>query len=146
MGTWSRVMTYAETQIRYWQIWKDTFGYYRGGTTTQQRVESWKEFTSDIRACRAAVEQSEAVYALVMFPWLHNLDKYELRDVHDKMGTFASELGVPYLDLLDVFEGLDGEKLRIGGDDDHPSEAGHRVAAERLTRFLREEVLPRMGR
>ena len=81
-----------------------------------------------------------------MFPWLYNLDKYELRDVHDKMAEFAVELGVPFCDLLDDFAGRDGKRLRLGGDDDHPNEAGHLIAAEALSRFLRKEVLPERER
>jgi len=49
---------------------------------------------------------------------------------------------VPYLDLLEVFAGRDAESLRVSPANEHPNAPAHRLAAERIARFLREEVLP----
>lgn len=142
----SYVLSFAEMQLRYWRIWNKTFGYYRGGLTREQRHESWAKLTQDVRACRDAIQGDGVVYALVMFPWLHNLDRYELTDVHANMRALASELGVPYLDLLDTFSGMDATLLRTSPSDDHPNETGHLIAAERIAQFLREKILPHIKR
>lgn len=146
VGEWSYVLRYAERTIRYWAAWKRTIDYFRGGQTPEQRRRAWTKFKRDVRACKDAVEESGAKYALVLFPWLVRLDGYDLGDVHDAMRKFAMELGTPYLDLLEVFAGRDAEKLRVSLVNEHPNALGHRIAAERISGFLRDEVLPSLNR
>ena len=142
VGEWSYVLRYAERQIRYRMAWQRTIDYFRGGRDSAERATAWATFRRDVAACKSAVEETGAVYALVLFPWLVRLDDNVLPDVHDAMREFASQLGVPYLDLLEVFAGRDAESLRVSPANDHPNAPAHRLAAERIARFLREEVLP----
>ena len=62
------------------------------------------------------------------------------------MRDFASPLNVPYLDLLDVFAGLEAEALRASLANEHPNAAGHCLAADRIALFLREEIIPTLTR
>jgi len=142
VGDWSYLLRYAERQVRYWGAWQRTMDYFRGGRDSAERTAAWAKFKSDVSACKAAVEQGGAVYALVLFPWLVRLDDYALTDVHATMREFALQLGVPYLDLLEVFAGRDAETLRVSLANEHPNALGHRLAAERIARFLRDGVLP----
>jgi hypothetical protein len=142
LGDGSYVLRYAERQVRYWVAWKRTIDYFRGGRDSTERTTAWAKFKSDVSACKAGVEQGGAVYCLVLFPWLVRLDDYSLADVHTTMREFALQLGVPYLDLLEVFAGRDAETLRVNLANEHPNALGHRLAAERIARFLRDEVLP----
>lgn len=146
VGEASYLLRYAEQTIRYWAAWKRTIDYFRGGRNSEERRRAWSKFKTDVRACRQVVEDGGASYALVMFPWMVRLDDYDLPDVHETMGAFASELGVPYLDLLGVFAGMNAEKLRVSLANEHPNALGHRLAAERIVRFLRDEVTPLLDR
>ena len=146
VGGTSYVLRLAEHRIRTWVAWNKTVEYFRGGGSAAQRVEAWATFKRDVRACMGAIEQDGAVYSLVLFPWLVRLDDYMLTDVHVTMREFAIELGVPYLDLLEVFLGQGAGTLRVSAANEHPNKAGHRVAADRLARFLREQVLPTLKR
>lgn len=142
VGDASYVLCYAERTIRYWVAWNKTIDYFRGGRNSEERRQNWAKLKHDLRACKQGVEASGAIYALVMFPWLVRLDDYHLPDVHETMRAFASELDVPYLDLLEVFAGRDAETLRVSLVNEHPNPAGHRIAAEAIARFVRDEVLP----
>ncbi len=145
VGDASYVLRFAERQIRYWVAWNKTIDYFRGGHSPNERVEAWATFEADVRACKETVEDSGAVYTLVLFPWLVRLDDYLLMDVHVAMREFASELDVPYLDLLEVFTGRDARELCVSPANEHPNPAGHRLAAHRIVRFLREGVLPTLN-
>jgi len=142
-GEWSYLLRYAERQIRFWLAWRRTIEYFRGGTDTKERAAAWAKFKSDVRACKAAVEQTGATYALVLFPWLVRLEEDLLTEVHQTMGEFADELAVPFLDLREAYSGRNAETLRVSLANEHPNEFAHELAAERLRRFLVEKVLPK---
>ncbi len=144
-GNWSYVLRYAERQVRYWVAWNRAIDYFRGGVSDAERRAAWAKFQIDLRACRDAVRESGAAYAVVLFPWLVRLNDYPLKEVHSLMGEFVSTLDVPYLDLLDTFAGRDAELLRVSLANEHPNVEGHRIAAERVARFLQEEVLPSLS-
>jgi hypothetical protein len=140
------VLRFAERQIRYWLAWNKTIDYFRGGETLAERAAAWETFKADVRKCKATVEDDGAVYVLVLFPWLVRLHDYLLTDVHEQMRDFATELEVPYLDLLEVFAGQDAEGLRVSLANEHPNATGHSIAAQRLARLLREEIMPALPR
>jgi len=146
VGNSSYLLSFAERRIRYWVAWNSTIDYFRGGRSTKERARTWARFESDMRACKAAVEESGAVYAIVMFPWLNRLEDYLLRDLHDNMRELAAGLEVPYLDLLDVFAGRDDESFRLSLQDEHPNAAAHRLAAAAIADFLRDEIIPSLSR
>lgn len=142
MGRQSYLWRYAEKQFRYWRAWHDTLDYFRGGLDPEQREQSWKVFESAVRDCKRAAEERDVVYCMVLFPWLFQLQDYPLADVHVRMRDFADRLDVPYLDLLEVFEGRDSKPLCVNPVNEHPSPTAHGIAAERIAEFLRSEVLP----
>ncbi len=142
LGDTSYLLRYIEKQIRYWIVWNDTLGYYRGGFSAAERADSWHVFEKHVRACKDRVEADGGTYAMVLFPWLYRLDSYQLTDMHDRVAELAGEMDVPYLDLLEVFQGRDGEALRVCPMDTHPNAEAFRLAALRVARFLRDDVMP----
>lgn len=144
LGNTSRLLHYAEKQVRYWFAWRATLDYFRGGQSVAQRTQAWDRFKTGVRACKAAVEENGGTYAMVLFPWLIRLKDYPLADEHAHMRRFADELSVPYLDLLETFVPYRGEGLYISPMNEHATPLGHKITAERLARFLREEVFPHL--
>jgi len=122
---------------------QQTLDYLRGGSTPQMRARAWRVVSHEIEATKKLVEDSGAVYALMHFPWLDDLDHHPLQDVHDGTAALAAKRGVPYLDLLDVFRGREPEQVRLANDA-HPNPEGHRIAAEAVAEWLVERVLPRL--
>jgi lysophospholipase L1-like esterase len=141
-ATQSYVWRYAEKQYRRWQVWHEALDYFRGGQTPEERARSWATFEDGVRKCKAAAEQGGAVYCVVLFPWLFQLEQYPLTDVHARIRDLAAELGAPFLDLLATFEGREWKSVCVSPVNEHPSPEGHRIAAEAMAQFLREKVLP----
>jgi len=140
---YSRLFALVETQFAAASFCQQTLDYLRGGATPQMRARAWRIVSHEIEATRKLVEDSGAVYALAHFPWLSDLDHHPLQDVHDGTAALAAKLGVPYLDLLDVFRGQDAEHVRLVNDA-HPNPQGHRMAAEAVTEWLVRRVLPEL--
>jgi lysophospholipase L1-like esterase len=146
LATQSYVWRYTERQYRRWQIWHEALDYFRGGQTPEERATSWTTFENGVRKCKTAAEEGGAVYCMVLFPWLFQLEQYPLTDVHARIRDLAAELGVPFLDLLATFEGREWESVCISPVNEHPNPEGHRIAAQAIARFLREKVLPQVRR
>ncbi len=138
----SRVLRFAQKQVRYRLAMRETINYYRGGRDAVQREAAWQRLEADIAAVKAAVERSGATYALVLYPWLFRLSDYPLETEHERMAELAARLGVAYLDLLELFRGRIARDLRISDVNEHPNAAAHALTAERLARFVADEVLP----
>ncbi|MHC4698318.1 MAG: hypothetical protein ACYTFA_16420 [Planctomycetota bacterium] len=132
----SYVVRYIEKQIQFLRSYRKTLDYFSGGETAARRAASWAKFEKYVTLCKEAAEEGGGEYRLVIFPWLYKLDDYPLRHVHRKVCALARKLGVPLLDLLGSFEGLDGLELRVGKVDPHPNAAGHRIAAAAISEFL----------
>jgi hypothetical protein len=82
------------------------------------------------------------IFPLFDFP----IDKdYPFRKVHQSIADRLKARGIKTLDLRRTFSGLDIARLQlIPGEDSHPNEIAHRLAAETLLGFLtKERILPR---
>lgn len=146
VGDWSYVLRYVERRIRHEIAWKYTVDYFHGGERSAKRSAAWQRLETDVRACRDAAVDGGAIYCLVQFPWIARLDDYLLDDVHGRSRRMATDMGVPYCDLLPSFAGRDALALRITPANEHPNAAGHRIAAIGVAEFLRREVLPLINR
>ncbi len=85
-------------------------------------------------------------FARAFFPDLHTLDGYPFRSIHNLVGGFAQSLGVSFIDLLPVFEGVkEPMGLWVSADDAHPNGRANRMAAHGVLRGLVKTGLLRQG-
>jgi lysophospholipase L1-like esterase len=85
---------------------------------------------------RTAAQGAELV--LVLVPTV--TEPAEIADRFDGVEELLRRLDVPYVSLLDTFEGIaDLEPYRLGRFNYHPSELGHALLAERLYERLRAD-------
>jgi lysophospholipase L1-like esterase len=105
----------------------------------------------DWRKSRAALEYAAGLarkhnfkLTLVILPELYQLDgNYPFAAVHKLVATTGQELGIPTLDLLPTFKGLDPSTLWVHPTDHHPNRDAHALVAKAVDEFLeREKLLP----
>jgi len=83
------------------------------------------------------VEANGGHLLVTTFPFLHAVGSgYPYRPVHAKLDALWKELGVPHLDLLDVYGTLPSRSITVNGFDAHPNERAHRLAATAIEGFL----------
>ena len=103
---------------------------------------SWRRVTSGFAELgRIAADANGPAVLIAIFPLEEPGagEDYPLRDVHDRVASAASQYGLATLDLLRPYtlaRALNGPELY--GDFLHPTEAGHRVAALSLVKWLAE--------
>jgi lysophospholipase L1-like esterase len=69
-------------------------------------------------------------------------DTYPFMSCHEKIASLLKNLNLPLLDLLNIYKGIPLERLQvIPGEDRHPNEIGHRLAAEAIYKYLAESAL-----
>jgi lysophospholipase L1-like esterase len=80
-----------------------------------------------------------------MFPFPSIADRYPPAGVeaHRAMREIFAGLGVPVVDLLEVYAEHPGRKLAVSRFDEHPSALGHRLAAEALLPLIEAADSPR---
>jgi lysophospholipase L1-like esterase len=119
-------------------------------------VHRWRAEGAGWQSVRAALTRAAELarrdgYTLhvSMFPSLAWIDErpYPLADAHARLAAFCAELALPFHDLLPAFAGRDPRPLWAHELDQHPSAAGHRLAAELLAeRLLAERSLAEAAR
>jgi hypothetical protein len=99
----------------------------------------WEAQQQRLRILRSLVESHGGRFLVVTFPFLQHLGPgYEFRAVHAKLGKFWQDLGVPHLDLLDLYEAHRDETLMVNAHDAHPNVRAHALAAEAIQDFVQK--------
>jgi hypothetical protein len=106
--------------------------------------DTWKDCRWALRQIRTEAFDRDIPMALVVFPLFQGQidDSYPYVDLHTKVRDTGESLGVPVLDLLETYWGVDGRRLAvIPFTDAHPSELAHRIASDTILEFLIEKDL-----
>ncbi len=103
-------------------------------------------------ACRGALARMGALcrerqvpFVVMIFPLFADpLDeRYPFADIHAQVAQAAREAGAVVIDLLPAYRGLRSRAAGGGrGNDEHPNEIAHRIAAQELLRTLDRLVPP----
>jgi len=104
----------------------------------------WRDTRAAIAELGAFRTESGIPVVVMIFPLLSwDLDaRYPFPEIHDMIHREFEQAGLPYLDLFEAYRGLDHTVLEaIPFKDPHPSDVGHRIAAEELYVFLRDKRL-----
>ena len=105
---------------------------------------SWKPFEKALLAISETAAESGTPLAAVIFPLFGvPLDKdYPFHPLHQKVASVLKTKNVPTLDLFNTFQGIPLSRIQVmPGEDFHPNEIGHRLAAEKIYSWLAENQL-----
>jgi len=97
----------------------------------------WEKQKTRLRTFRNVVENAGGHPWVVTFPLFDDLGpKYPYTAIHKKLDEFWREIGVPHLDLLDLYLAHRDRKLTVNSHDPHPNEYAHALAADAILKFL----------
>jgi hypothetical protein len=100
---------------------------------------TWGTCRQSLEGAAALAREGNFRLALVIFPELCRLDgRYPFQGVHQRVRREAEALGIPVLDLPDVFQGKDPRDLWVHPSDRHPNEQAHLLADGALARIIHE--------
>lgn len=100
--------------------------------------DAWLEQAQALTRLRDVVRSAGGELRVVTFPWLLRLAQGKPGEfgMHAKLDRLWKRLGVPHLDLLDIFEKQPGQDLVVSRWDPHPSVLAHRLAADAINAWL----------
>lgn len=134
---------YIVRRIYYTRMHEEYITYH---TAAFENPDSWKLFTGAFQQMQRLTSERGVPLLAVIFPMMsHSFDdKYPFHAVHQKIGAALAEQKISYVDLFEDFRGKDPVRLQVEpGQDAHPNEIAHRVAADRIyTTLLNLKWLP----
>ena len=119
------------------RAWHQVQRYYR--ELYDPEYSGWQKFTGALAEISELAERRGVPLRAVVVPAMVSLDpdRYLFREQHRKIAGALEEAGIPALDLLDDFLGTSDLRVAAWPEiDGHPSEIGHRIAAEAIFRYL----------
>lgn len=137
---WARSVYYQSRREQDWAA-AEALAAASGGAPLES--PAWARQRAHVVAIRDAAEAAGARAAVLLFPYESQiyLDAYDTSAI-DRLGALCAELGVPFIDLAQVFrEHFEsaGEDLFIPGDRYHPNPGGYTLVARALVRLARSE-------
>lgn len=109
-----------------------------------EKANTWKGFNNALEKMERVSKDTSVPVVAMVFPMLsHPFDeRYPFQAAHAKIDAKLGELSMPALDLLPSFNGIPPERLQAKpGEDAHPNEIAHRIAADALYMFLKTHNL-----
>lgn len=142
--SWSKLANFIaqrlhnnETQKAYKEYFIDLY----------ENTRSWNAFKAALGDISTLSKKSNTKLAAVIFP-LFGLpldESYPFYGIHKKVSDLLSELNIPQHDISEIYKGIPLERLQVlPGEDRHPNEIAHRMAAEEIYSWLvKEDFIPK---
>jgi lysophospholipase L1-like esterase len=137
----SALVRFVLTRIHNERVTRETEHWYRqlhadnaGWATTAALIEEMQRHCQD----------NGVELTLSIFPLLHQLGDYPLREVHERVEQLCAEREIPCIDLLPAFAGAETRSLWVHPTDFHPNHIAHQRVVPLLEAALARPV-PRAG-
>lgn len=122
---------------RFRALQTDYVGDYHAWMLKAYNGPPWPQQQERFRALRDFVHQQGGHLSVLTYPFFDALGPgYRYASVHRQLHEAWSSLGVPHLDLLPAYQGLQPGELMVNRNDSHPNEEANRIAAEEMLRWV----------
>lgn len=104
--------------------------------------KTYNSYTKSINEIIKISKEKNVPLIAVVFPLFGlPLDaKYPFHEIHEKARNPLNSANIPNIDLYDLYAGIPLERMQvIPGEDRHPNEIAHRMAAERIYDWMEEK-------
>ena len=108
------------------------------------KEETLKAFQGAIHTMHEMCRNKGVPLAVILFPLFDFPidERYPFTKVHSQIESVMKAQNLPFLDLRRAYQNIPHDRLQvIPGQDSHPNEIAHRIAAERLLAFLVQNKL-----
>jgi lysophospholipase L1-like esterase len=106
------------------------------------RGAHWEQQQARLKALRDLVQSHGGRLLVVTFPLFQGWGSpYSYQAIHDQLNQCWRTLGVPHLDLLNLYRDMPKAKLIVNGNDPHPNEYAQSLAAEAICKFIKEQMV-----
>ena len=137
----SRFLQWALKMWKMWQVSQCVTEIYNSQFSDNPQVlgHNWNTSKQAITQAVELTSTRNIQIVLVIFPELYELtEDYPFKHIHEHVYQFAKSLGIPTLDLLEVFLGHDAATLWVHATDHHPNAYAHKIAAHAIAGFLHD--------
>jgi lysophospholipase L1-like esterase len=131
-GQRSRTFDLVADRVSAWRVGKETTRWYID-MWGQGNPEGWARTQELMRDMSRRSNRQGARFLVAVWPLFVGLEgPYPFEGAHETLRRFCLQAGMPFLDLLSVFQGRDSARLWVHPVDRHPNEVAHRLAAESI--------------
>ncbi len=102
------------------------------------------KFDGALQEIKKSADEKNVPMLAVVFPLFGSKldDAYPFKVIHKSIAETLDKLAVKHLDLEAFYQGIPADRLQVmPGEDYHPNEIGHRIAAEAIYCWMKKEKL-----
>lgn len=134
----SRTFDLVADRLSAWRVGQETTRWYLD-MWGEGNPEGWARTQELVRDMDRRSNRQGARFLVAVWPLFVGLEGlYPFEPAHETLGRFCLGSGVPFLDLLPVFQGRRSAELWVHPVDRHPNEVAHRIAAEAVLPVVRQ--------
>lgn len=99
-------------------------------------LTAWDRQQKRLERLIEETQSNHGRFLVVTFPFVHAIGRnYEHDGIHQRLGQFWKNQGIPHLDLLSVFRSQAAADLVVNSNDAHPNVLAHHQAATAIAEF-----------
>jgi hypothetical protein len=119
------------------EVTRNTVEAYQNWNSLAENQEGMETAFSMIEDMQAATRDQGGKFLVVIFPIFFQLRDYPFREAHRGITEELRKRGISVIDLFPAFEGKEESLFWVHPVDQHPNEAAHRIAAERIMDWMK---------
>ncbi|MDZ4688838.1 MAG: SGNH/GDSL hydrolase family protein [Planctomycetaceae bacterium] len=133
----SRVLDLALTPWQMARVRRETIQWYLDSYDPKFNGTNLQRLQEQLSALKTS---TPVPIGVILYPLMEGFESsYPLQPVHAALSKAASNAGLPVCDLAPAFQGQSAEALWVHVSDRHPNGTAHRLAAEAIAQWLRQE-------